>query len=541
MRDRVGATIVFLLALATRVAVIVQLRDEALFRSPQLDGLEYLEWGRRIAEGDFAWPASLIHAPGYPLFIGAILAATGSTAAIHVTQAIVGAISALLVFEVARRHYGLLAGASAGVAHAICAPLVLIEVSILAEGLLIAFLVAALSSALGPRPSALGVPAGFFLGLAIIVRPTAAILVPLFAWVSVRANRRSLAPFLIAVALPVVPVIVLNATSSDSALAVQTSGGMNFYIGNTPAHDGTAWARPGGRWDFARGMAWRAGLRGAANEDRFYVRRTLDEISADPAGFLRVIGSKLLWLMQDEEVRDTHSFYFFARSSALLRTLPGYGIFFALAIAGMFIAVRERAASPLALGYFTLVALTVVALVAGSRYRAPVMPALFIYAGCFVAWLATRARQQEWSRLLVPSLIFVVALAMTRARTHAESHDFSEELSLTALSLNNEGDADGAAVAARRAVATNSRNSATWVVLGDIEASRDDWRRAEHAWQQATRVDAGNARAWSHLALAYIRRGDEQRGLTALRRSVSIRADAEALHNLAVLEQSMQK
>lgn len=524
-RDLLLGAAVFLLALAVRLAVIAQLQDEPLFRSPQLDGLEYLNWATRIAQGDFTWPEEPIHGPGYPFFVAAILAVTRSLEAVHVAQAIAGAAAAVLVFAIARDLYGSLAAASAGVLHAVCAPLVFLEVSFIAEGLLIALLVGALWTA--PRSPA---ASGLLLGLAIIVRPTAAALVPLF----LRPSGRTVL-FVVALALPVVPVVVTNATRPDKAAGVQTSGGMNVYIGNSPLHDGTAWARPGGAWDSLRGMPWRAGVRGAANEDRYFLAQTVREISADPLAFARLVASKALWLTQDEELRDTHSLHFFAASSALLRALPGYGLVFALGITGLVLAIVERRQSTLVTGCLVLMALTVIALVAGTRYRAPVLPALFIYGGAAVAWLSARASRKDYRAVAGAAALFFALLAATSVRTHPPSHDASEELALTALALRAEGRIEAAAETARRAVAANPRFSTAWVALGDIEVTRGDWARAEHAWRQALAVDPNNVQAWSHLALAEIRRGNRARAGELLRRALSIRWDAEAAHNLSVV------
>ncbi|HEX6179381.1 MAG TPA: hypothetical protein VF057_13545, partial [Thermoanaerobaculia bacterium] len=445
-RNAIAVAVVFGIALFVRLTVIAQLLDEPLFRSPQLDGLEYLNWGSRIALGDFAWPADPIHGPGYPLFVGLVLAIARTLSALHVLQAVLGSIAAVLLMVAAARMYGAVAGIAAGIFYAICAPLVLIEVSFLAESILMPALVAALFTG-ARRP----VASGLLLGFATIVRPTAAILVPLFGWLIARDRGSRVIAFLIAAAIPIVPVLVLNTTTGGSP-AIQRAGGMNFYIGNSPLHDGTGWARPGGDWDLMRGTAWRAGVRGAASEDRYFLTHAIREIGSDPLAWLRLLGSKAIWLTQDEEIRDTHSFHFFAASSSLLRALPGYGIFFALACAGFFIAAREKGLSPLLTGYTLLIALTVIGLIAGSRYRAPIVPALIIYGALAVAWMAGKTAQRDRRALIAPASIFVVALALSQIRTHAPSHDFAEETAMSALALRAEGNLPAAQAMAQRAV-----------------------------------------------------------------------------------------
>ena len=378
-RDRVMAGIVFLVALALRVSVIAELQPLPLFRTPQLDSLEYLEWAERYAAGDFSWPARPSHGPGYPMFLGAILAATGSLAAARVVQAVVGALTCVLVYSIALRSFGRRAATAAGLLAAAYAPLILADVSILAEGLLVFLLAAALRLSQSERWTAIGA-AGLALGSAAIVRPTALAVLPLVLWAVWRArpSPKALALFLAAVAYPLAPAMLHTWRETGQIVLVQAGGGMNTYIGNSPKHDGTAWARPGGEWDALQGAAWRAGLVKPAEEDSFYLRQLRREIVEEPLGFARVLASKAMWLIQDEEVRDSHSFHFFAAESAVLRWTLRFGVLLALAVAGVVVAPRRDLVLPV---YLLIMALTVVALVAGSRYRLPVVLPLFVYGG----------------------------------------------------------------------------------------------------------------------------------------------------------------
>jgi tetratricopeptide (TPR) repeat protein len=507
---------IFLLALLLRLGVIVQLQDEPLYRTPQLDSLEYVEWGSQLASGDFTWPVAPIHGPGYPFFIGAVLAITRSLLGVAIVQAFLGSVAAALTYSIGRRLFGSTAGVAAGVLHATYAPLMLVDVSILGEALLVSLLTATLWIIVA-QPRHAPVIAGLILGLAIVVRPTAAVMLPLFAFFF---GRRWWV-FVATAIVPVVPVIILGGT-------IQTSGGMNFYIGNSPLRDGTAWARPGGEWDAMRGMAWRAGVTGATAEDRFYIRQTLNEIGADPAAYLRTLASKAMWFISDEEVRDSHSFHFFAARSSLLRWLPRFGIVFALAVCGI---VSRR--SPLLLGYTLILALTVVLLVAGFRYRMPIMPALFLFAG---AGLATAIADRSRRPLL--AALFVAAIIIANLREHPSSHEFSEELTMTALAVKNEGQLDAAVGIAQRATLVNPRRDAAWVALGDIEALRGRWVEAERLWRHAIEIAPNNVRAWSHLAHAHYRRGEFAEAEASLKRALSIRPDGEAQENLHILKKS---
>ena len=137
--------VVFLTALAVRCAIVFQLDGTAIFRTPQLDSVEYFSWAERIASGDFSWPAAPPHGPGYPLFLGLLLfICRGSLFAVHLLQAILGSITAVMIAAIANRVAGEKAGLAAGVFAALYGPMALVDVSIYGEGLLVFLITASL-------------------------------------------------------------------------------------------------------------------------------------------------------------------------------------------------------------------------------------------------------------------------------------------------------------------------------------------------------------------------------------------------------------
>jgi hypothetical protein len=528
-RDRVAPAAVFVLALVLRLLVLAQLSDLPLFRTPQLDSLEYLEWASRIAAGDFSWPETPIHGPGYPMFLGGALAIARSLSGARVVQAFAGSVTALLIFLIASRLHGRRAAIVAGVLAACYAPLIFIDVSIFGEGLLVLLLTLVAYLTVRPpgrRPALVAALAGLAFGFAITVRPTALVLAPLFL------RRPKVLVFVAMAAYPIVPVLVHNWSASGDVVALQASGGMNFYIGNSPKHDGTAWARPGGEWDWLRGSAWRNGHRAPSDQDRFYVDQAFREIEAQPFRYARLIAAKALWLVQSDEIRDSHSFRFFELSSPLLRWLPGFGLVFAFAAAGLVAAVRQRELSYVVTGWIVLASAALMLLVIGVRYRMPLVPPLLVFAGVGVDALWRAAANRQRREVVTLGGIALVAFALTHARDHHPTHDLTEERAMNALALLKEGNIVNARNAAVRATELGPRSALAWLTLGDIEASRGSWTAAEAAWRRAIACDARTARAWSHLALAFIRRGDGANAERALRRSISIKPEAEALANL---------
>ena len=529
-KNAIPTAAVFVIALALRVTVLVQLSGVPLFRTPQLDSLEYLEWAQKIASGDFSYPATPIHGPGYPIVLGALLAITRSLAAARIVQAILGSFTAVLILLIARKVYGRRAGLIAGLLAAAYGPLILIEVSILGEGLLLLLLTLTVwISTAEPPTRARSIVAGLAFGFAAVVRPTALVLAPIF----IRRTRLFL--FALFAAYAVLPVMYQHWASTGDLVVVQTSGGFNFYLGNSTTHDGTPWARPGGEWDWARGAAWRAGVRGAADEDRFYVQEAFRDVRAHPLRFARLLGTKALWLIQTDEIRDSHAFAFFTSHSTLLRWLPGFGIVFALAAAGIATTLRERPRSWMILGWLILMSGAVLLLVIGMRYRMPIMPPLFMLAGAGTDAILRAAETRQRRLFLVLFSTAALAFACTHIRRHEPSHDLTEERAMNALALLKERDLTAARAQAAQTASANPRSSLAWLTLGDVEASRGAWPEAEQAWRRAIAADRRTARAWSHLAFAFMRRGDRGNAERALLQAIAIKEEREAIENLQKL------
>ncbi|MCU1231968.1 MAG: Tetratricopeptide 2 repeat protein, partial [Acidobacteria bacterium] len=132
-------------AFVVRVAVALRIDGIPLSRHPQYDSFEYLAWARHIAAGDFRWPIPPAHGPGYPFFLGALLAiGGGSLLFVRIVQALTGALTCLFLARAGERMFDAGSGCYAGFVLAIYAPLIWIDASILAEGLLLTLIAASL-------------------------------------------------------------------------------------------------------------------------------------------------------------------------------------------------------------------------------------------------------------------------------------------------------------------------------------------------------------------------------------------------------------
>ncbi len=535
----------FLIAFAVRLAVALGTADLPVVRTPELDSAQYVAWAGWIAEGNHAWPQPTIQGPGYPYFLAVLLWLTGgSIAGAAVLQGVLGALSCVVTAMLATRWFGRSAGLAAGMLQALQGPLAYVETSIHCEGLLLFFVLVSVH-VFTTRRSTIGglVASGVLLGAAAIVRATALALVPVFAGILLmeaagwRVRLRRVAAMAFGAALLILPVAAKNASEPIGSFQLQGFAGLNFYIGNSPAGSGTATVRLGTGWEMLWGEASRAGLVTPASQDRYYFRKTFSEIAGAPLRWLRILGSKAIWSIQDDEIRDSLSFHFFADAVPLLRWLPGFGLLVSLAAAGVLLLViqRQRRRAPLELVWWTLAMwATVVLLVAGLRYRMPVVPPVAIFAGLggvalFDALRGRRphagAQAPRWRAALPLAAAAIVAAVAAHVWRHAPSHALSEEWAMTGAALNSERRLTEAEAASRRALALDERSALAWKTLGTVLYNANRLEEARQAHRRALDIDPGFADAYLRLAFAESRLGHLDVAVGLLRKGAGILPD----------------
>jgi 4-amino-4-deoxy-L-arabinose transferase-like glycosyltransferase/Flp pilus assembly protein TadD len=497
---------VFAAAATIRLLVVASVSALPLVRTPKLDSFEYVSWARSMADGSFAWPAVSAHGPGYPLFLAALFALGGSITTVLVVQALVGALTAVLITVLGERWFGERAGLYAGLLYAAFGPVVFIETGLLSEGLLLFLTMGAMVLlTAAPLTRVRSTAAGVLLGAAVLVRPTTALILATLLvalWGILEPARRwAVAVLVVAgVALVTGPVLLKNWMASRT-FGIQGFGGLNFYIGNSPAHNGRPTFRLGAGWDALNSEALRAGVREPASQDRYYLRKTFNEVRERPIRYLQLLAEKGVWLVQAAEVRDSHSFYFFADQSLVLRLLPRMAILVPLAAIGVAESLRRRKKTILLNAYAAGAALTVVFFVMGTRYRAPIVPAFAIWGGLGVAAIveAIRERRERW--LASMAVLVVLSVAVSHAFSDAESRTVAEEWAFTGASFITEHRLSDAEAAYRRALELNANSALAWDGLGLTLYDGQRWSEARGAVERAAALEPISARISDHRGL----------------------------------------
>ena len=166
---------IILVALALRIAYLIDISDSPQFNYPMLDQYWYDSKARDVLAGDLLARTSSFRVPLYVYFLaGCYLVFGHSYVAAVLIQMFMAAVACGLVFLITKRIFGILAGVTAGLGLAFYRMAIYASGELLPTSLLLICVLAAtyfvLRSVEGQRLRD-GALAGFLLGLAFLTRP----------------------------------------------------------------------------------------------------------------------------------------------------------------------------------------------------------------------------------------------------------------------------------------------------------------------------------------------------------------------------------
>ncbi len=517
---------IFLLALVVRLAVSSSLSSLGLWQNPQFDARENLGWAGALAAGNFQWPSPPTHGPAYPLFLAALLkVAGGSLGAARFGQAVFASLTCVLVARTGVALFGRRAGLAAGILLAVSGPVALVDVSFWEEGL-VGFVLSAALFLLATRRTPGGAAlAGLLLGVACAARPTSLLFVVaaaaaiLFAGAWTRRGAAAGA-LVLAAGLVLAPAVLAASRASGHFVFVRAYGAVNLWLGNDPASGGVQNARPNGPWDRIAAAPARAGV-APKDEEAWFTQRTIARAAAAPAGLLRAVLSKAVWLTQAEEPRDNHAYAFFASQSGILRMLPGFGAVIALAVVALFARVPVRAAA-LPLLWIGAGALPFLAALAGLRYRMPLVPPVALFGGAGAALLFERLRARDARALAAPLVAGMFALGAAHLRVHPPSHVFAEEWSLEGNAWMEMGRPEEAVRALQKAGSADPAAALPVEFLGRLRLAEGRAPEASRLLEESLRMDPDSRSAHFFLGQAEEEQGHAAEAAAAYGRALAI-------------------
>jgi tetratricopeptide (TPR) repeat protein len=419
---------IFLVALALRLVVIAQVSAAPFFDDPFGDPLLYYQRALGILRGDWLGTEVFFHSsPPYPFFIALALRVSGrSLFFVHAAQAVVSAANCVLIALLAKRLGGGRAGAAlAGFGAALYATLAFFDADLLMISLTLFFADLALLLLIACRErdrALLGLGAGVAFGLAALDKTNLLTFAPLAALflasgLALRPPAWRLRPaalFLAGVVVVILPVTARNWAVGRDLVLVSSNGGVNFFIGNNPAADGTFSTPPGsGLQDAFLGPSSLAAAERAlgrklrpSEASRYWGGRALAFFREQPGAALRLLGRKVLLLVNRYEIPNHMNVAFIATEFApVLGWMPvGFGLVAPLALAGILLLWRRGLppAGRLLVAFILCYVATLVAFFITERYRLPIVPPLIAFAAVAARDLFGLARSRAWRALALP-------------------------------------------------------------------------------------------------------------------------------------------
>ncbi len=541
-----GLLLLVVLAVTLRVVTVSQFEaHHPLAEHLVIDERSYDAWGAEIAGGDWLGDEVFFQEPLYPYFLGVVYTLFGHDLfVLRVVQSLLGGLTTLLVFLLARRLFGTLAGWCAGLGFALFPAAVLLPCLVLKPNLFLPLLAGlALLLTRPERGPKTWLAAGLLGGLGALLRGNLLILLPLLAlwpWLrrressggDLRQNLRAGGLFLGGVALVLVPVLLRNG-HVGGVYALTTSGaGTNFYGGNNPDNPhGVAtefdWVRGIPRYeadDWRREAERRTGRALDAGESSSYwMGEAFASMGRDPGLHLSILWNKLRLALGDYEVPDNHHLEWDARYVPLLGPgWPGFGLWGGCGLAGLLLLLARRdlgrGRGELAL-LFVLYLGTIVATVMSMRARLPLLVLLLPFTGYWAREFSeafdVRGRAAQLRSMAAALLALVlgagVACLPVFSAEQREEDLADRDYNLVVTWLERGEELDGASHLAEELAQRYPRSSRLQTLLADTE-----WRRGRAL------AAAGNVAGGEELvdaALARLRRVTEAEGISPRERS----------------------
>ena len=409
------------IALAVRIAhQIIMSRNDPMygFLLSGGDNHTYDRWALEISQTFWlGWDRlPFLHGPLYPYFLGLAYLRFGysfDTAAW--SQRVIGALTVVLIFYLARRIFGKRAGWCAGVGAAFCPLFLLYEGEILVETLVLFVHVAALCifvEAAKRKTVCWWLFCGIALGVCALGRPNAMLFIPVAAiwaaWITPGKWRQKIAAALlivVAAAVAISPAALLNTFVGGRFHLVTHSGGVNFYIGNAPDATGVYFRPPSlleirkkeGKHEYE--IEWNGYLWELLKNEPLAVARNI------------VLKTKLFW--QSGELPHNINFYLKQSFSPFLLSPFRWGLIAPLGLIGMFLSLKRRSLPKpeephmILLAFFVLYMGSIILVFVMSRLRLPALAVSFVFAGYAVSWCIGNVLEAWRTRRFSPGMVRV--------------------------------------------------------------------------------------------------------------------------------------
>ena len=543
--QRLVPLLLFFLALAVRLAYLAEIRSEPDFASPLVDAGYHDYWAWGIASGKWELPEGvgvdpeIAHHPYFrpPLpayWLALIYRVFGHDhLAAHALGALLGSLSCVLVWAIARRLLGRGSALIAGLAAATYWILPYFDNEYREVGLLVFLYAATILTLLRyqERPGGgRAFLAGITLGLASLAKPNVLVVaLAVWVWIYWIARRdqprgrtlRQIGLSALGVGLCVAPVTLRNVIAGKDLVLISSNGGINLYIGNNPEASGVAVDLPRdlprfhSAFDYPQIVhaveARTQRTMSPSEVSRWFAGEAWKWATAHPSRALALMARRALAFWSPTEIPSEKDLVAARERSRVLWILPvGFAAVLASALLGLGVALRRGVSrSGLALlGIFIALSyLSYLPFFVTARYRAPLVPFLLILSAEGLAYLLRTARARNWPRLALATASLLALWALQRAGGPVHVRDEAGDLAVRGAQLAAQGQKEEALDLLRRAVEANPKNAMAQSNLGLLLSELGELDQAALHLRRASQLDPGDYRPHQNLGLTLARMG----------------------------------
>ncbi len=424
--DRRLWTALVVLALLLRVVAWLERSGRATLTA-MLDTQLYRAMADALVDGGFVLDRAFFMSPLYPYVLALVERPLGPGAVI-VGQSVLGVAALLVLARAARELAGPVTGAATLLLGAAAPPLILYDTSLLPDGpaaacTAIAVAGVILREAWGRRALWM---VGTALAVGIALRSNLLLLWLLLGlgvvW-SLRIDRRLALRSALALLAPGLVVMVLLSAHNLAAEGLwqprSYNGGLNLYVGNNPAAEGTYTnvqeVHPGDPTGQEAAQRARGRTLDSAEVEAFWRERAVEFLVSDPGRAVQLALTRAVLFVHPYSMPQMEDAALTAHESRVLAWAPfGFGVVLGLAVLGAWqpLVRMRRPRWPLVVLVLMAFAVGVVFFVNG-RLRLAVWPALLVFAGSGTHQLVVAYVQRRLRPLFAPLLVVLLLRAGT--------------------------------------------------------------------------------------------------------------------------------
>ena len=519
--------VIFASALLIRLIYVAQVQGDPFYTVLTFDSKDYDRQAHELLQNGLRHGGVYLLGPLYVFFLAAAhLIAGHNLLFVMAVQAVLGAMTCVLVYKIGELAFDQATGATAAAIAAVYGPLVFYTAIVLTEPVLVfvnTALVYALTKAYLGGGERNWLFAGAILGVSSLGKPNILVLAPAVIalnWLAPgRKCKRTDALWLLAGAAAIVAPVMLRNTLAGGVAPVTGNFGVNLYIGNHPNATGTytplndLLESSGDAYHFRNatgppddpGRLWGA--------ETILRDRSLRYIMGEPLDWAALMLRKLMLYANVYEIPDMDN-YNFLRDRSILPYMIGSMAWIApLGLLGIGWNLRSRKAWP-AMAYVMTYGLSFILFFVKARFRIALMPIIILFAADAI-WRLARMWQGDREKLVKPAVALILLFAAVNNPYYNAAGDEDRGMLNPYNNLGKEysnlGETGMAIGYYLKAVEYNPRHYESYNNLGEAYNKAGEHAKAEDALRKAVLLDPDSPYARNNLgtALFNLGRSDE--------------------------------